>query len=390
VLRIMIAKPANSRHSIRSWTLRLLLLTLFFVHAQAQADRAEALFQQAQQAEQKGDSGKAAQLYQQLIRIAPERVEGHANLGVILAHAGDLGEAEKQYRIALRIAPDNSVIQTNMAILLYKEAHYDQAAGLLTAVLHSTPGQKQALLLLADCDLRLGRAQEVITLLDPVYAADPANRAVSYLLGQALIAVGNAARGAAVIDRVLRDGDTGYAQLLIGARLYDRGKSQLAAVELRKAVALSPQLAPAWSLLGRALLDEEDFSGARDAFHHALALDGNDFDANLYLGGSLRHDGQLDAALPYLQKAYRIRPDAAQTAYQLGALEAARGNLQEALKYLEPVAKKWPEFQQAHVQLASVYQRLNRLEDSRRERQTVIELDRKERQTQKRSGAATE
>ena len=44
------------------------------------------------------------------------------------------------------------------------------------------------------------------------------------------------------------------------------------------------------------------------------------------------------------------------------------------------MAREWPEFQQVHVQLAAVYQRLNRSQDSQREREIVLELNQKERE----------
>ena len=63
----------------------------------------------------------------------------------------------------------------------------------------------------------------------------------------------------------------------------------------------------------------------------------------------------------------------------MGALDAALGRLEEARKELEQVAREWPEFQEVHVQLAVLYSRLGRPEDSRREREIVIKLNEKAR-----------
>jgi Tfp pilus assembly protein PilF len=65
----------------------------------------------------------------------------------------------------------------------------------------------------------------------------------------------------------------------------------------------------------------------------------------------------------------------------VGTLNATRGKHAEALQDLELVARQSPDFLQAHVQLASLYQRLNRTEDSRREREIVLKLEAKERDT---------
>jgi tetratricopeptide (TPR) repeat protein len=198
-----------------------------------------------------------------------------------------------------------------------------------------------------------------------------------------LISSGNVDKGSVVIDRVMRDGGSAIADLLIGAKLLAIDDHHGAAIALGRATASNPDLPFAWSLLGRALLDDEDSAGAQKAFHRALDGDQNDFDANLYLGGMLRYDGKLDEALPYLQKALILRPDSPQAAYQMGAIEAARGDLDKALGHLEPLEKKWPEFQQVHVQLALIYQKQHRAEESRHEQKIVVDLDENARRQRK-------
>lgn len=368
----------------------MLLLTVLLAFAAssaisltAQSDSPEDMFHKAEAASKAGDLQSAIDLYSKLVRQHSELVAPHVNLGVALAHKGRMDEAAAQYKEALQLEPGNSAIQIDLAILDYKRAHYEEAIAVLQPIVKAQPVKGQPFFLLADCYMRLGRFNEVIELLNPVYVQDPSDRTLSYLLGRALLAEGDTQRGAQVIDRVFRDGDSGEAELLIGARLLAVGDFHGATPPLRKAMSLDPKLPGGWSLLGRALLDDGDFAGARDAFHRALEADPNDFDANLYLGGMLRHDGQFDAAMPYLEKALQIRPDSPLAGYQMGALQFSRGDFEKALQYLEPVASKWPDFQQVHVQLAMVYQRLHRFEESKRERDIVLSLDDKDRQSRK-------
>jgi tetratricopeptide (TPR) repeat protein len=157
------------------------------------------------------------------------------------------------------------------------------------------------------------------------------------------------------------------------------GDYKTAAETLRKVLAANPELPGGWTLYGRALLNGNQNDDAKTAFQHALQIDANDFEANLYLGGMLRHDGDYQGAAPLLQCALRLRPDSVAARFQVGALDAALGHLEAARTQLEAVARQSPDFVEAHVQLAAVYARLKRTRDSERERQIVIALNAKAR-----------
>ena len=71
--------------------------------------------------------------------------------------------------------------------------------------------------LLADCELRLGENKKVIELLAPLEKESPDDKALIYLLGTALIRDKQPARGQVLVDRILRDGDSAEARLLMGS-----------------------------------------------------------------------------------------------------------------------------------------------------------------------------
>ena len=142
---------------------------------------------------------------------------------------------------------------------------------------------------------------------------------------------------------------------------------------------LDPKIPGAWTIYGEALLSSGDNDGAKAAFRRALEADPQDFDAYLHLGGILRHDGAIAQAAPYLTRALTLRPASPAARYQVGALNAATGHLEEARQELEAVVKEFPDFVEAHVQLAMLYTRMNRPEDSERERKIVLALNGKAR-----------
>jgi tetratricopeptide (TPR) repeat protein len=279
----------------------------------------------------------------------------------------------------LKRDPKNGVVRLNLGLAWYKEADFAKASTEFESVYKQAPENRQALYLLADCYLRLGRYREVTQLLEPEYKVHPQDAAIEYAFGTALIQDGQTDRGAVVIDQILKNGNSAEATLLTGASQYASGKYDSAVVTIGKALDMNPSLPGGWTLLGRAWLKAGDNERAKTAFRRALETDPNDFDANIHLGGILRHDGDNSGAEPYLNRALTLRPDSAAARFQVGAVEAATGRLEEARKKLEPLEHEWPDFVEVHLQLASLYARMNRPADSARERQIVLTLNAKAR-----------
>jgi len=372
----------NSAYSSRLLRIALLLIFAGIVATlpvSTSGQSADSLYNDAGKAYDSGDIKRAIDLYEQLVRMAPNSVQARTNLGVALAHEGRYADAIAQYREALKQDPENPTVRLDLALASYKQADFAKAATELELLRKKHSENKQTLYLLADCYLRLGKYRATIQLLDPVYQSSPDDLAVDYALGTALIQNGQMKRGEIVIDRVLKNGNSAEANLLIGAAQFAAGDFKKAAETLNRALQANPNLPGGWTIYGRALIGSGDNEGAKSALRHALDADPNDFDANLRLGGMLRHDGENDAAAPYLTRALQLRPESAPAQLQMGALNASTGHLEEARKQLEAVAKRWPDFLEAHVQLASLYARMNLPEESAHERKIVLALNAKAR-----------
>ena len=342
--------------------------------AAAQEQSAEKLYGEANRAYDRGDVPQAISLYQQVVLLQPDSIPARSDLGAALAHVGRYEEAIVQYSEALKRDPKNSVIHLNLALAWYKQAHLEKAATELENLRKEHPDNQQSLFLLADCYLRMGRNADVVALLEPAYQAAPDDRAVDYALGAALIREGKIQRGEAVIDRILKDGDTAEANLLMGEAQFAAADYKTAVVTLRRALDLNPNLPEGWSLYGRALLSSEDMVAAKQAFQRSLQIDQNDFSANLYLGAVLRREGNHVEAAPYLERALRLRPTSPEAQFQMGARNAADGKLEEARKEFEELERRWPDFLEVHVQLAALYSRMNLKVESQRERKIVLKL----------------
>lgn len=341
----------------------------------AQSSEAERVLARAMQLHQSGDLEGAIREYKAFLALRPKVMEVRSNLGAAYARLGRYGEAIEEYKQALAIDANNTQVRMNLGIAYYKAALFSEAASEFAKVRAVDSSNQNTLLLLADCHLQMGEDKKVIELLGPLESTEPDNLTISYLLGTAYIHDKQTEKGQVLIDRILRNGDSAEARLMMGsAQLMVRDYAG-AVKELERAMALNPKLPTVRSLYGQALLSAGDRDNARKAFQTELENNPNDFQANLYIGMLLNEDQKYEEALKYMQKALSARPRDLNVRYYIANIDISLNKNAEAQRLLEEVVKESPDFVEAHVKLATVYYRLKRKEDGDRERALILKLN---------------
>ena len=334
----------------------------------------QALYDQAGKALDAGNTAQAIKLSDELIQQVPDSVEARTNLGAALAQEGRYDDARKQYRLALARDPHNETALLDLALAYYKQADFSQARP--TRYSAQAPSYQSASPLpVGRRRPAAGRFQDAIALVEPAYDPQPDDPALEYILNRALIEDGQTQKGAAVIDRIMRNGNTAVAGVLMGTAQEAAGDHKTAAATIHKALELNPDIPGAGTTYGKALLQNGQREEGATALRRALQADPNDFDACLHLGAILRHDGDMAAAGPYLKRALMLRPDSSAAQFQVSSMDAGAGHLDEARNGFEKLVKQWLDFLGAHIQLAMVCARLHRTEDSKREQQIAVELN---------------
>jgi len=333
----------------------------------------DAVLSRAVELHQSGDLEGASTLYVQVLRAVPSAWRVRSNLGAAWAGLGRYEDAIDQYRQALQHEDDPS-IRRNLAVALLKTGQTREAAVEAERALLAQPRDRDALLLLADCRLRLGETQAAIDILEPAASAAPGDKAVAYLLGTALLDANRVGDAQVVMDRVFRD-DSPESHVLLGSMYARRGEWPAAIAEYDKARGANPKLPLVSFLYGEALMKERnDWAGAAAAFRAELDIDPNHYESNLLLGTLLREGGQVDEALPHLERAARLRGDDLAVKFSLGAAYLATERLEEARRLLEAVGQAAPGHLPTQMQLAVLYTRLGRPEDAVQARANVMRL----------------
>src|SRR6266513_5282352 len=194
------------------------LISLFLLYASLSlAQSPQQLVQDAMQKQQAGDLEGAVAEYKQFLKLHPEATAIHSNLGAALAGLGRFEEAVPEYKIALKRSPALESARLNLALAYYKMGWIQEAATELEKVHAKDSENRQAALLLGDCYMRMGQEKDVIRVLDPEEQKHPDDLAVAYLLGTALIRDKQVEKGQLLVDRILRNGDSAEAHLMLGS-----------------------------------------------------------------------------------------------------------------------------------------------------------------------------
>jgi tetratricopeptide (TPR) repeat protein len=341
---------------------------------QAPAEDPMAIVQRAYQSQQNGDYAAAAEAYRAFLKLRPQEVGAHSNLGVVLTKLGRYDEAIHEYEAAEKLMPSDSRIAINLALAYEKSGRLFDARKKLETLHAEAPQEKQVTMLLADACLQAGENSRVIALLQPLEQQTPDDLAVSYLLGTSLVRSQRVSEGQVLLDRILRNGDSAESRFLLGTQMYESGDYPAAVRQLSAASAVNPNLAELQAYLGQALLATGDPDGAVAAFRRELQQNPNNYESNLGLGQILTVRKNLVDAEQLLSQAVRMRPQSAKAILSLGECLSAEGKWNDARPSLQTAVKMLPDSAEAHEQLATVYTRLHLTREAVRERSTANRL----------------
>ena len=342
--------------------------------ALAQARDPQQLFQEAAEAQQHGDAALAVRKYQELLRLHPEVIGAHANLGLVLVSLARFDEAVAQFRAAVALAPGDRSLRTNLAMAYYQKGDLPNAIREFSSLLKEAPGDIQTATLLGNCYVREGHPAQAVSLLTPLAASHPDDVSLQLTLGWALVRAGRTKEGLERIDQLAQQ--TNSAEAYMGAATAQLRLEALdqARRNVDAALRLNPHLTGLHTLSGMIAADFGDYVGAEAAFEEELEANPNDVQAQLNLGSVLYSQRKLDAAREHLERALELAPASSQALYDLALVERAQGHMEAAVKDLEKVVGKDPQWLEPHVELAALYYRLNRPQDGAKEKQIVDRL----------------
>jgi tetratricopeptide (TPR) repeat protein len=349
-------------------------IVAFLVGVVLSAQTADQQFEAALQLQRKGDLQHAQRAYEQLLATSPDRIDALSNLGLVYGELGHYNQAIETFQKALKLAPDQPNIQLNLAMTYLEGKQYESAEREAAGVESQQPSNALAHYVRGLALLKLDQLQDGISQLEFVRNAQPGNLKMANTLESAYLRAHQFDKAKDLVDKTLSHADTAESHLMTGTFYLVTGDVRDAVPELQQAQKLDPRL----SQLGSSLAEAYALSGNSDValkmFKSQLAKNPSDFEANSFLGWLCLESEQLEQAEKYLARAHAIQPNDPGVKFQLARLARAQNDNVHAAELLEQVVAQQPENASAHVLLATVYFRLKRIDDGKREREIANRL----------------
>jgi len=227
--------------------------------------------------------------------------------------SGNLAAAEGKLRQARKLAPDNVPILTNLSVVLIAQDRHAEARTCAQQALSFSPGNIEALLVLADCHSRDQDFKAALDAYDKVTALEPSIAEAHNNRGLVLERLGRPADALASYERALAlDGNLSDAHVNRGNALQLLRRHDQALAAYDRAVTLSPASAEAWLGRGNVLHELKRHDEALAAYGEALARCPDLPPAWLGRGNVFCKLKRYEEALAAYDKASTLKPDFAE------------------------------------------------------------------------------
>jgi Tfp pilus assembly protein PilF len=312
--------------------------------------------------------------FEAAVAIDPENVDAQANLGVLLFFQGKVADSIPHFRAALSAVkeeqqPGLAKIQGLLGMAESRTLDFANARKDMDAAfpaLQDPRFQVQLGLELVGLYTQSGDLERAASVIAQLRKADPDNPEVLYaayrtysdLAGESMLALSLAAPDSAQMHQLLAHEDS------------RQGNTTGAIAQYRKAIAIDPHLPGVHFELAELLRTSKDETVKKEAeeqYRAALLENAQDEKSILRLAEIDAQKGNTEQSYKEYTKAVELQPADSDAKLGLAKTLIEMNQSDKALPLLEQTVQQEPTNATAHYRLATLYRKLGRVDDARRE-----------------------
>ncbi|XP_054711432.1 protein O-mannosyl-transferase Tmtc3-like [Uloborus diversus] len=334
--------------------------------------------------ESQGHHSEALEYFQVAVKVQPDDIGAHINVGRTYHHLHMYEEAEKAFRKAkdllprpktgepyqARIAPSHLNVFLNLGNLISRNgSRLEEADALYKQAISMRSDYIQAYINRGDILIRLNRTKEAQIVYETALQFDDGNPDIYYNLGVVFLEQRNAERALFYFDKALKINPEHEQALLNSAILIqESGTPEMRKVAYERLNVLLRRKQVnerVYFNLGMLAMDEKNFTLAEKWFQKAVQIR-EDFRSALFnLALLLSEAGRPMEAVPFLHRLLRYHPDHVKGLILLGDIYInSIRDLDAAQKCYENILSQEPENVQALHNLCVVYVERGHLQEA--------------------------
>jgi tetratricopeptide (TPR) repeat protein len=321
---------------------------------------------------------EALSLLENVFSRDPEYLDGHRLESQVLLAKGDTKKAVEILERLDQSYPDSPLIKYELARTYLGNNNMNQAKMVLDQAISLNPNYTDAILLLADINLRSGHGEAVIEPMTHLLKRNPELKPAALLLAAAYGSLDRFDDAAVVVSEQAKVAPRDpQAQMALGLTLRQAKRNDEARQAFEKAAELAPDsLWPVEQLVELDLLDRH-FDAARQRVRRQFQKTPDSPAAHFFEGRILAAEEKWDLAEAELQKTLQLDPNFSNAYDLLVQAYLATNKLPQALNQLQAQLAKNPNDVSALMTLALLYERTNDFAKARDayERLLAIEPD---------------
>jgi tetratricopeptide (TPR) repeat protein len=332
----------------------------------AQNPEFEKSFQQGVQASRSGQWDEAANAFTQAIAVDPASAPAHLNLGLSRLQQGRVEDALASLNRAVALSPKLRGANLFLGIARYRENDYSGAAAALKREVRLDPRNPQALMWLGVVQLGAGDAAAASVSLDEAARLSPGDVDILYHRGRAHMLVSKES-----YEQMYRaDPQSWRVHQALAQSFVEADRLEDAARECEIALQLRPNEPGLHEELADIYWKQNQLEKAEAAFGDELKIDSESLSSQYKLAVVSMERSKPETTVSMLKELLRRSPKFPDAQYQLGRAQAQLGQVEAAIGSFKAAVADAGQgdsetIRQSYYQLAQLYRRAQRPEDSR-------------------------
>jgi len=261
--------------------------------------------------QRKGKLPDAERAYKKAIKINPDLVEAHTNLGNVLLNRGRLKEAFNSHRKALKLVPGHPMLLNNLGNVLQMQGENEKAIDWFNKAITRDPNYADAHNNLGNALRGLGSFGEAVASYKCAILINPGLAGAYNNLGNILMELGEL-DDAVINFRKAIEIDPGHIEAHngLGTALTDMGEIDKAIVSYRRAIEINPENANVYRALSnnKKFVDYDDDIRSMESLYSSESIsDEQKMHLAFGLGKAYEDIGEYQKSMQFVLQATRLK-----------------------------------------------------------------------------------